>query len=117
MGMGISCMSMDLTGTPKSFVNISNSYSNPYPRATILFLNPSFMFEYRPLLKRKALFSFFYCITGYKRFLNHRWQYGEISSGNSSIVYDGGSFSGLPVNMPNFLKSNLFFTVGLGLGF
>jgi len=117
MGVGVSYMSMDLPRTPNSFITIAASYSDPYPRATILFLNPSVMFEYNPFEGKKALRPFFYFNAGYKQFLNHRWKYGEISNDNTSSLDDGGSFSGLPVGMPNFLKNNLFMTFGVGIGF
>ncbi len=116
-GIGLAYAGLNVNGTPKSFQTIAASYSNPYPRLSALNFRPSLMFSYTPFHlpnpDRKGSLHYqpiFYCQAGLNYFFNHQWKYGEVSNNS---VSDDNSFSGVPVSMPNMLKSNLFISFGV----
>lgn len=116
-GLGFGYARLDLNGVPTSFQSIAANYSSPYPRLSFLSLRPSLMFSYTPRSQPSTdhhevlhAYAVFYCQTGFSHFINHQWKYGEVTNNN---INDDNSFSGIPVDMPDFLISNFFISIGV----
>ncbi len=116
-GLGLVFAGWDFQGIPSSFQSVAADYSSPYARLSAFAFRPSLMFSHKPKWRTLADGSrdlhyqrALYFQAGLNYFFHHRWKYGEVS--NNSIQEDN-SFSGVPVNMPDVLKSNLFVTIGL----